>query len=60
MRLYDSAPRPLPPPLPPVSKLSLFLSLPVCRQSSLLTEEGGGGRGAESYDLKKAWATINR
>jgi hypothetical protein len=31
----------LPHPLPPaVSKLSLFLSLPVCRRSSLLTGEG--------------------
>jgi len=30
----------------------LFLSLPVCRRSSLLTWEAGGrgGRGAESYD----------
>jgi hypothetical protein len=27
----------------PVSKLSLFLGLPVCRRSSLLTGEGGGG-----------------
>jgi hypothetical protein len=27
-----------------VSKLSLFLSLPVCRLSSLLTEERGGDR----------------
>jgi hypothetical protein len=41
----------------PVSKSSLFLSLPVCRRSSLL--RGGGGRGAESYDRKKAWASIN-
>ncbi len=50
MRLYDSAPRQLPPPSP-VSKLSLFLSLPVCRRSSLLTREGErGGRGAKSYD----------
>jgi hypothetical protein len=42
----------LPPPnlstfLPrPVSKLSLFLSLPVCRWPTLLTEDGGG-RGDE-------------
>ncbi len=27
----------------PVNKLSLFLGLPVCRRSSLLTGEGGGG-----------------
>ncbi len=31
---------PLPPS--PVSKLSLFLSLPVCRRSSLLMGEGEG------------------
>ncbi len=31
------------PSSPSVRKLSLFLSLPVCRRSSLLTEEGGGG-----------------
>jgi hypothetical protein len=38
--------QPLPPS--PVSKLSLFLSLPVCRRPSLLTgEEGGGGVGEE-------------
>ncbi len=30
------------PPTPPISKLSLFLSLPVCRRSSFLTGEGGG------------------
>ncbi len=37
----------------PMSKLSLFLSLLVCRQSRLLTGYGGGvggGRGAKSYD----------
>jgi hypothetical protein len=48
----------LPLPPSPVSKLSLFLSLPVCCRSSLLTGEGGG-RGAESYDRKKAWSSIN-
>jgi hypothetical protein len=32
---------PLPPS--PVSKLTLFLRLPVCRPSSLLTGEGGRG-----------------
>ncbi len=50
--------RHLPPSL--VSKSSLFLSLPMCRRSSLLTERGGGVRGAKSYDRKKAWASINR
>ncbi len=47
-------------PPSPVSILSLFLSLPECRRSSSLREEGGrGGRGAESYDRKKAWSSIN-
>ncbi len=51
-------------PLPhysPVSNLSsLFLRLPVCRRSSLLTGEAGrrGGCGAKSYDRKKAWPSI--
>jgi hypothetical protein len=36
---YCLAPPPPPPPSP-VSKLSLFLSIPVCRRSSLLTEKG--------------------
>jgi hypothetical protein len=31
----------------PGSKLSLFLSLPVCRRSSLLTGERGKGMGVE-------------
>jgi hypothetical protein len=50
--------RPLPPS--PVSKLSLFLSLPVCHPSSLLTVTGEGVRGAESYDCKKVWVSIIR
>jgi hypothetical protein len=48
--LYDPTPRP-PPSLS--NKLSLFLSLPVCRPSSLLTGEVGGGRGAKSYEPRK-------
>ncbi len=36
---------PRPPAPSPVSNLSLFLSLPVCRRLSLLMREGGGGRG---------------
>jgi hypothetical protein len=53
----DFAPRP---PHPPslVSKLSLFLRLPVFRRSSLRKGEGGGG-GAKSYDGEKVWASIN-
>jgi hypothetical protein len=34
-----------------------LLSLPVCRRSSLLTRESGGG--AKSYDADKAWSSIN-
>jgi hypothetical protein len=44
------------PPASPVGELSLFLSLPVCRRSLLLTGEGEeeeGGRGATSYDREK-------
>ncbi len=44
-------------PPPPVSKLFLFFSLPVCRRSSLLT--GGGGRGDKVYYGEKAWSSIN-
>jgi hypothetical protein len=37
-------------PISQVSKLSLFLRLPVCRRTSLLTVEvgGGGGGGANA------------
>jgi hypothetical protein len=42
--------RRLPPPSH-IIKLSFFISLPVCRRSSLLTEERGG---AKSFDGKKA------
>ncbi len=49
LRSYDSVPRPPPPP-PPISKLSLFLSPPMCRHSPVeLTDGLGGGRGAKSY-----------
>jgi hypothetical protein len=42
-------------------KLSLFLSLPLCRRSSLLIREGGegDGQGAKSFDLEEAWPSIN-
>ncbi len=46
-------------PLPPVSKLSLFLRLPVSHRSSLLTGEGGGGGWGDKYDREKAWPSIN-
>ncbi len=42
----DLAPPPPPPPSP-VKKLPLFLSLPLCRRSSLLMGEGGKGMGKE-------------
>ena len=45
---------PRPPSFPsPVSKLSLFLSLHVCRRSSL------PNGGAKSYDSERAWSSIN-
>jgi hypothetical protein len=48
----------VPPPLPSlVSKLSIFLSLCVCRRSCLLTGEGGGG--ARSYDGENSCSSIN-
>ncbi len=59
LRSYDQAPHPPPhPSTSPISKLSLLLSLSVCRRSSLLTKGGGGGRGAKSYDREKAWPSI--
>jgi hypothetical protein len=49
---YVAPPTPATLPLHAVGKLSLFLSLPVCRRSTLMAGEGGGGagRGAKSYD----------
>jgi hypothetical protein len=56
MPSYDFA-SPSPPPSP-VSKLSLILSLPVCRRSSSLTGERAGGGGAKSYDDEKIWYSM--
>ncbi len=42
---FGSSSTPFPPS--PVSKLSLIISLPVCRRMSLLTWGGGGGGGVE-------------
>ncbi len=60
LRSYYSAPHSPPSPLSPVSKLSLFLCLPVCRRSSLYLRElggggggGGGERSIESYGPRK-------
>ncbi len=44
-------------PLPPLCLLSLFLSIPVSRRSSL-TGEGGEG-GAKSNDGEKSWSSKN-
>jgi hypothetical protein len=46
LQSYDLAPSPPYPPSP-VSKLSLFLSIPVCRRSSLLMGREGEGVGEE-------------
>jgi hypothetical protein len=43
----------------PVSKLSLFLILPVCRPASLRTGVGEGMGKKKSYDGGKAWSSIN-
>ncbi len=41
-----------------MNKLSLFLGLPVCRRSSLLTGEGWA-RSRIIYDAEKAWSFTN-
>jgi hypothetical protein len=46
-------------PLSLVSKLYLFLSLPVCRRSSLLTGEEAGGEEPNLYDGERALSSIN-
>ncbi len=56
-RSYCSAPRPPPSPSP-FSKLSLFLSLPVCRRSSLLTGWAISIRRRESLALYKSFNTL--
>ncbi len=55
---FGSSPTPL-----SHEQVSLFLSLPVCCRSSLLTGEGErGGRGTwtKLYDREKAWHSINQ
>ncbi len=54
-------PQPLYPPSP-ISKWSLFLSLPVCRAIGLTNGTGEAGVGeepTETYDGEKAWSPIN-
>jgi hypothetical protein len=59
-RSYDSAPRPPQTPSPD-SELDRQHTGRLRKRGSLLTgeEEAGGGCGAESYDGKKAWPSIN-
>ncbi len=50
---------------PPSPSFSLYLNLPLCRWSILLTGGGrglGGGRGAKSYDPEKeeAWLALHK
>jgi hypothetical protein len=55
LRSYDSAPRPPPPSPSHVSMLDRPHTGRLGKRDNLLTGEGrGGGRGAESYDRKKA------
>jgi hypothetical protein len=58
LQSYDSAPGP--PPSPPVSKLSLFLSLPECHRSSRLKVEGGRGWAwSKIIRPREAWRSEN-
>jgi hypothetical protein len=55
--LFGSSPTPF---LHLSNNLPLFLCLPVCRRSSLLTGRGvGDGRGAKSYDREKATLAVS-
>jgi hypothetical protein len=55
LRSYDFAPRQTPAPSP-VSNLSLFLSLPVCRRSSLLKGMGSGWARSQIIRLRHSLA----
>jgi hypothetical protein len=56
---YDLAPRPPPAP-PPVSKRGTHRKTEKERKRADGREgKKEGGQGAESYDLKKAWSSIN-
>ncbi len=60
---YDLAPRPPPPTPPPVSSVIILDRRHTGRlrkRDNLLTVKGGkGGGGAESYDRKTSWSSIN-
>ncbi len=61
-RSYDLDPRPPPPPFP-VSKLGRRHKRRLSEKERQLADNRGrgrGGRGAESYERKKAWSFINR
>ncbi len=59
LRSYDSAPKPISSPLSHQQVASLSQS--SCVSPVQLTDGrgGGGGRGADSYDLKKAWPSVS-
>ncbi len=60
IRLHASSP---PPPLSSAKCLSFSVFLCVAGPTNQVTTgegKGGGARGAESYDRKKTWASINR
>ncbi len=60
VKWVGSTPTPTPLPPSPVSKLSLFLSLPVCRHPAFLTGEGEGMDEEPNYRTgEKAWPSIN-
>jgi hypothetical protein len=54
--IFGSTPTPSP---SPVNIVSLFLSLPVCRLSSLLRGQGGNGEEPNHTNRKKVWPSIN-
>jgi len=57
---FGSTPsNPFPPPLRSAGCLSFSVFLCVAGPACLQEREGGGGRGAESYECKKAWASRN-
>ncbi len=56
LRSFDLAARPPLPPLPSVSRPATHRKTDKDRQ---LADGSEGGRGAESYDRKKAWSSIN-
>ncbi len=47
-------------PSHPLSRKQAFLNLPVFAGRTYRQEmEGGGGGGAKSYDVEKAWSSVN-